>query len=373
MKKPTGKHSTTAIFSGLALLLVPAFASAQIEAAKAPYNLKGNSTKDQSAILQAALNQAQKNGGDRVILPAGTIYARELALPNKVTLSGQGAGATVLMLPKDANTFLIASQTFAEDKPWSNLYGGIWDMTFDGNKEQNKTGSLLIIKTWRLMVRDCVFQNSPLHGILWTSLTRNGTLSKSGFAEVRVVNCSFDRNDGAGIYAESVKDGNLSDGMIYENNFNGNGSKGFYQVDLQRSAGFHVVGNQMYDGKFGDLRALQAGALLVRGNNFDGSSNSPVDGRVRQVVIRAGGWGSCVISANLFHNHAKEGKAWTMLDITTDIDDGISVCGNVFRSEQIEATPFAISGRAKDSVVLCGNAVQKKSPMPDQMDAGGDK
>ena len=363
MKKPIDKHRMVSILLALALCLAPTLAFAQIDVTKAPYNLLPKSTKDQSLAIQAALDQAGKNGGGRVVLPAGTIYAKGLSLPSKVTLSGQGIAATVLKLPKNANTFLMASQTFVNDKPWANVYGGVRDLTFDGNKQENNIGSLLIVKTWRLLVRDCAFKNSPLHGVMWSDFSRNNVMNKNHFAEVRVINCSFDSNDGAGIYGKGPK---IADGMIYENNFNNNGSKGFYQIDLERSAGFHVVGNQMYSGKFGDLRALGAGALLVRGNNFDGSSNTPVDGRVRQVVIKAGGWGSCVISANLFHNHTKEQRPWTMLDITTHAKDAISVSGNVFRSEQIEATPYTVIGKAKDSVVFHGNAIQKKDSKSNQ-------
>ena len=100
------------------------------------------------------------------------------------------------------------------------------------------------------------------------------------------------------------------------------GNAGYYQIDLQRSAGFHIVGNQMYAGKLGDLRAEKAGALM-RGNNFDGSSNEPINGNVRQVVIEAGGWGTCVISGKIL-----TGENWT-------IPGDISV-GNVFNSLNFE-------------------------------------
>ena len=146
--------------------------------------------------------------------------------------------------------------------------------------------------------------------------------------------------------------------MIIENDFNGNGNAGYYQIDLQRSAGFHIVGNQMYAGKLGDLRAEKAGALIVRGNNFDGSSNEPINGNVRQVVIEAGGWGTCVISGNLFHNHATSGENWTMLQINTSVSDSISVTRNVFNSLNFEATPWTVSGSGKDTIVFSGNSVQ---------------
>ena len=96
----------------------------------------------------------------------------------------------------------------------------------------------------------------------------------------------------------------------------------------------------------------------MRGNNFDGSSNEPINGNVRQVVIEAGGWGTCVISCNLFHNHATTGENWTMLQINTSVSDSISVTGNVFNSLNFEATPWTVSGSGKDTIVFSGNSVQ---------------
>lgn len=345
---------------GVALLLTPTPASALIDATQAPYQVRGDLDEDQSAALQAALDQARKNGGDTVVLPSGTIYAQGLALAGKVTLAGQGIGATVLKLPNGANTWLLASLGFVRNHSWSDMYGGLANLTLDGNKENNQSGSLLVIKGYRFLARNCQFRNSPLHGVLISAVSADGTRNENGMAEIRIVHCTFDGNAGAGVYAKDAKACRVADGMINDCFFNHNGSLGFYQIDLERSAGFHIVGNQMYAGALGDLRALAAGALIVRGNNFDGSCNAPVDGRVRQVVIRGGGWGTCVISANVFHNHAKEGGAWTMLDIATHAEDSISVCGNVFRSEQIEATPYTVSGKARDSVVFQGNAIQKK-------------
>jgi len=336
------------------------YSQAMIDTSLPPYEVSVNSKEDQSEKIQAALDLAGKNGGDRVMLPSGTIYAKGLSLPGKVILSGQGIGATVLKLTDKADTWLIASSGFVNNKPWADMYGGVEDMTLDGNRQNNKSGSILIIKGYRFLARNCQFRNSPLHGVLISSESADGTANNNGMAENRITNCSFDGNAGAGIYAKN-SNGQIADGMIFDNYFNRNGEQGFYQIDLERSAGFHIVGNQMYSGKLGDLRALQAGALIVRGNNFDGSNNEPLDdGRVRQVIIKGAGWGSCIINGNLFHNHAKEGGEWTMLEIHSNAKDAICVSGNVFRSERIKAKPYETYGREKSSIIFQGNALQKE-------------
>ena len=334
-------------------------ASAQTDLSEPPHQLQRDSEEDQSAVLQAALDQAGANGGGRVTLPAGTFLVKGIAIPNKVAISGQGIGATTLKLPDGANTFLLASSTYAQNKSWANMYGGLENLTLDGNKANNQNGSLLVIKGYRFLARNCCFKSSPLHGVLLAAASVDGTRNDNGMAENRIVNCSFDRNAGAGVYGSA---GNVADDMIFENNFNGNGDLGYYQIDLQRSAGFHIVGNQMYAAKLGDLRAPNVGALLVRGNNFDGTANQPVDGTVRQVVIGGGGgWGTCVITGNLFHNHvardAKPDGEWIALSVASHADNAIAVTGNVFRSQQIEVTPYVVVGRAKETVVVSGNAL----------------
>jgi len=352
-------HALSAEHARIADSITGSLPKSVVDASQKPYSVRTGIVDDQSAGIQAALDQAQTNGGGLVVLPAGTIYAKNLRLPYSVTLVGQGVDATILKLPNGANAFILSSSTYAQNQNWANLFGGVENLTFHGNNENNATGSLLVIKGYRFLARRCRFTHSSLHGILLSGISADGTTNQNGLAENRIVNCSFDRNEGAGIYAkDGVTRNVVADQMIYENDFNGNGSSGYYQIDLERSAGFHIVGNQMYAGKLGDLRAKAAGALLVRGNNFDGTSNEPIDGRVRQVVIEAGGWGTCVISGNLFHNHATEGGDWTMLDIGTTVSDSITVTGNVFNSLNIEATPWLVSGSGKDTVVFSGNAVQ---------------
>lgn len=330
-----------------------------IDTTQSPYLVKSGVIDDQSVGIQSAIEQAKVNGGGLVFLPSGTIYAKNLEIPYSVTLMGQGVDATTLKLPDGANTFILSSSTYAQNKTWANLYGGVENLTFHGNNKNNQFGSLLIIKGYRFLVRRCRFTNSPLHGIVLSGVSADGATNQNGLAENRIINCSFDNNKGAGIFGkDGVTRPNIADQMIIENDFNSNGSLGYYQIDLQRSAGFHIVGNQMYAGKLGDLRAKGAGALIVRGNNFDGSSNEPIDGNVRQVIIEAGGWGTCVVSGNLFHNHANTGENWTMLYINTSVIDSISVTGNVFNSLNFDATPWTVSGSGKDTIVFSGNSVQ---------------
>jgi hypothetical protein len=109
----------------------------------------GKAEKDTPAI-QAALN----DGPGIVQLQSGTYICNKLTLPTEVILQGQGISATVVKLTSGANTSLLEGAEFEalakrqekkEEIEKGELYnkgienGGFRDLTFDGNKENNKT------------------------------------------------------------------------------------------------------------------------------------------------------------------------------------------------------------------------------------------
>lgn len=109
-------HKAIAPLAALSLLLAVSASRAEIDSTKVPYNIEANVDRDQSQALQAALDEAAKLGGGRVVLPSGTLRAQGLALPGKVTLCGQGIGATVLKLPDNAdNAISVCGNVFRSE------------------------------------------------------------------------------------------------------------------------------------------------------------------------------------------------------------------------------------------------------------------
>lgn len=366
-----------AISAALAARFSRAFAEPQ--SAKAPsvsrirledFGITGRNAEDVSDRLQAALNQLAATGGE-ILCPAGTVMAHDISLPNNATIKGCGINATTIKLSPRANAHLLQHSGYVQDSSFANLYLGIEDLTLNGNNAQNESGSLLVLRGYRSALTRVRFADAPEHGILYTDESRGGVANHNGLAENSIESCIFDKCRGAGLFAMEGGANRISDMFIRNSIFNGNGSSGFYQIDLQRSAGFQIVGNQMYGGALGDLRALGAGPLIVALNNFDGTTNGPTEGIVRQVLISAGGWETAAVYGNIFHTHARSlngAREWHQLEIRAKDVGTISVTGNVFKSELLPNVKSIVilAPTPGKSLAMAGNAFSANSPPPEQ-------
>lgn len=327
----------------------------------ADFGISGRSDGDVSASFQQAIDEAARQGGGTVSCPPGLIWAKGLVVPNNVTISGAGVGATTIKIPDGANSDLLRQSNYETNKSFANLYFGLRDLTLDGNNAENERGNLVVLRGYRGMLERVRFVRAAGHGVLYSEASSDGTLNQNGLAENAIRGCYFDACGGAGIYADNGAGNKIADMFIVNCVFNGNGSSGFYQIDLERSAGFHIKGNQMYRGHLGDIRALGAGALIIALNHFDGTQNQPVDGVVRQVYVQTGGWGNVVITGNLFNMHNalvnSTVKRWVQLVIDALVDSSIAVTGNSFYARSpIDVRTMLVGGKAKKKVLSRNNA-----------------
>lgn len=323
------------------------------------FDITGRQEKDVSEAFQAAIDAAGRNGGGVVRCPPGVIWAKKLVVPNNVTIEGAGVGATTIKLPDGADTDLIQQSSYAENKPFANLYFGLRDLTLDGNKGKNARGNLAVMRGYRGLIERVRFHRSAEHGILYSEKSQDGVPNVNGLAANSVRASLFDDCSRSGIFAASSGGNRIADMFIVDCEFNGNGRNGGYQIDLERSAGFHIKGNQMYRGGLGDVRALQAGALIVSHNHFDGTENEPTGATVRQVYVEAGGWGNMIISNNLFHTHRTTSngvEAWNQLEIVSQAATGIIVSGNSFFSQWNRDTNSIVTrGDGARHIAVSGN------------------
>ena len=332
------------------------------------FGVTGKDERDVSEAFQDAIDTAGRQGGGNGQCPAGLIWAKGLVVPNNITIQGAGVGATTIKLPDGANQDVIQQSGYAENKTFANLYFVLRDLAIDGNKTKNKTGNLVVLRGYRGLLERVRFARAAGHGVLYTEPSADGTLNLNGLAENAIRGCYFDDCDGAGIYARNGTGNRIADMFIVDSVFNGNGKADFYQIDLERAAGFHIKGNQMYRGYLGDIRALRAGALIIAFNHLDGTDNRAVGGIVKQVQVQLGGWGNIVIAGNLFHSHRQldaEVKSWRQLDVYASKQSGVTIAGNSFVSEfQAGADSIFLQGAGASAVSLSGNAYGEKSRPP---------
>lgn len=334
------------------------------------FGITGRQEADVSEKFQAAIDAAASNGGGVVRCPPGVVWAKGLVVPNNITIEGAGIGASTIKLPDGANTDLIQQSGYAQNKTFANLYFGLRDIALDGNKEKNKSGNLVVLRGYRGLVERVRLTRAAGHGVYYSEKSAEGTLNLNGLAENSIRGCFIDECAAAGIYADNEVGNRVSDAFITDCVFNGNGGAGYYQIDLERSAGFHIRGNHMYRGHLGDLRALGAGALIVSANNFDGTDNQPRSGEVRQVEIEAGGWANVIVMGNLFQAHrvsAPDVKRWIQLEVRSKSKSSIAIASNNFNSQMRGGAESIVQfGSAPSQIEVTGNAYGGTSRPPTQ-------
>lgn len=324
------------------------------------FDITGRQEKDVSEAFQAAIDAAGRNGGGVVRCPPGLIWAKKLVVPNNVTIEGAGVGATTIKLPDGADTDLIQQSSYAENKPFANLYFGLRDLALDGNKAKNAKGSLVVVRGWRGLLHRVRLSSAAEHGVLYSEKSAEGTLNLNGLAENALRGCYISECNGAGLFADNEQGNRIADMFVVDCVFHRNGTAGYYQIDLERAAGFHIKGNQMYRGHLGDIRALGAGAMIVALNHFDGTDNTPIEGIVKQVYIETRAWGNVVINGNLFHSHRRQSanaRNWHCLEVQANSPGGVIISGNSFLSAfEPNATSIVRKGPAAGSIVVNSNA-----------------
>ncbi|PWT83566.1 MAG: hypothetical protein C5B58_06335 [Acidobacteria bacterium] len=311
------------------------------------YGVIPGAQHDQSMALQAALDAAGSAGGGTVRLAPGSVYAHGLSLPAKVCIEGAGSlGATVLKLTNGSNTFLLASAAYVQDSPYSTLGGCLRNMTLDGNKANNPSGSLFILEAYRFSAEHVDFNNSAANGVLFIDESLHGVANVNNLAEVYFWHVAFDHNSGAGFYGNS-RHGRLSDGWITDSVVNANGTGQICNIHIERAAGFHITNNQTYAAPSCELYLAGTGATVINNNNFDGTANTATSGPVRTAQVILGGWGNATIVGNIFHTQAKGlggASGWNLLEISgaPGFTGEIAFSGNSFHSVSIPVEAISI-------------------------------
>jgi hypothetical protein len=334
------------------------------------YGLNGTGSSDVSSIVQAAIDAASSLGGGLIVAPPGTLFVKALSLPDNVTIAGAGRGATTFKLPNGANTYMFANSSYVRDLSFVNTFGGLRQLTLDGNKANNSSGDIVIGRSWRAEYFEVDFHNGPGHGIHLSNLSNGGIDLVNDIADVNITNCNFLRCVGAAIYGNY----SLRIADIHVNHcsigFCGLGGR-HYGIDVQRGAGWRVIECGFFNSGIGELQLAFSGGTIVVGNQFDGTSDMVASGPLNQVNITAppGGWDNVVITGNVFQTVTESlGNAsrWNLLNIIAGANDGIVVSGNSFFSKNIDVTSIAYGGAASTSVGLqaVGNAFSAHAPAP---------
>lgn len=116
--------------------------------------------------------------------------------------------------------------------------------------------------------------------------------------------CKFTADSGAGISGKSILGSGLADAHMLYNRVEGKGGDGYRRLELERGAGFQIVGNVFTNASaIGNLMVRGYGATNVCDHFFDGTGLDPEGGTVSSVDIEnMGGWGTLIFYGDCLTN-----------------------------------------------------------------------
>lgn len=196
------------------------------------------------------------DGNVVIHLAPGTYAGSELTLTHGVVMMGAGRNATTLKLEDGANTDLLTTSNLPEENVMECSFR---DISFDGNKANNRMGNTVYGAFWNSRFVDCEFHSAPENGV-WLA----GSVASTDDNQFR--GCQFIDNRGAALRGGANKDSHPAVGVVRvdTNWFGHNGGPAI----AARGNSWKISNSKLYD------NALNGGETI----EFDRCSYSSVAG-----------------------------------------------------------------------------------------------
>jgi len=158
----------------------------------------GDGIVDDTTAFQNALNYLNVSGGGQLNVPRGTYIVQTLTVYSKIWIVGEGREITILKLKNGTNDDLIYG--FNSNALWgTNSDGGtqgfgLFDITLDGNRDNNLTaGSVIAIYGEEMYFTNVFIKNARDYGVR-TEWFDGASLfgMESYFENIRIDNCGKD-------------------------------------------------------------------------------------------------------------------------------------------------------------------------------------
>jgi hypothetical protein len=321
-------------------------------------------TTNTSAIQAAIDSLASAGSNEAIILPGGTIYANKLIRRGSVGVAGMGMAATTLIAANGLNDNLLVDERWETSVTSSQAPFFMVDLTLDGNRSNNTSGSCFVGQTYWSKFSKVHFQNAADRGCMISAQTKAGTNIVNSVADNRWEECRFTNNAKGGWFGKASTTGAiLADQTLAGCIFNGNGGAAFAQLIAERFAGCVLEGSRFYSSFAGGDADLTGFAISqVVGCHFElGAQSSPNSASIiASLRIRTHGGPVYAISAivgNIFWMTTTNKSA-------TDVYCGIyfdqastalALAGNTFQADAAIATKRAVHGATAMGGTTAGN------------------
>jgi hypothetical protein len=181
------------------------------------FGAKGDGVTDDTAAIQAAIDDVNSLGGGSVWFPDGTYISGTLQLKDLVFLRGQSRFRTILKLKSGTNGDLIQgynANTLHSTRP--NAGGltsfGIIDMQLDGNRAGNTSGHCINVFGAKPLLCNLYIKNAPQRGI-WSDYTDS---SQTFGMEGSFHNIVIDSSGEEGVYFQGPHDSQVTDLIVID-------------------------------------------------------------------------------------------------------------------------------------------------------------
>jgi uncharacterized secreted repeat protein (TIGR03808 family) len=343
-----------------AMLAVPALhPSALVAQAPLPaqeFGLAPDTSLDQSAAFQSAVDAAASQGRP-LLLPAGTIGLRDIALPEGLVLQGM-RGRSYLTALDDAPIARVAGRGTdtlsdigfdggaalpAPDRGLLEVESGT-DIGFYRCSFRNGEGSGVRIRDAQVVIDDCVFSglgDAAIHAMDSRGLTITGCrIDQCGNAGIRIWRGEIGED-------ASIIMGNRITGIDWRGGGNGQNGNG---VNVFRAGGVIVADNHISDCAFTAVR-------------LNGSRNTQVSGNICRDCGEVAIFSEFEFSGSVISDNIVDGAAAGISITNLDRGGQLAICsGNIvrniapFSSVNPDVSPYGIYAEAE--TVISGNAVE---------------
>lgn len=206
-----------------------------------------------------------------------------------------GYGTVVKFKNSATGTGVFVSYNWYNDSDQSDNSTTFADLTIDGNRDNNTTGTGVLTLGQRHYFQRVLFQNLDGDGIKFTETTRNATTLAENAVSSHIESCRFLNITGYGLY---VDDGSrFTDGYLTDNAINGCDADGAY---IGAGSGWKVHGCHFSSIKGNAIRVKNGGYSDVSHNYIEGYGSSGTVGTYHGIWVHAPN--EAIISANRIKN-----------------------------------------------------------------------
>lgn len=254
-------------------------ASAQATVNVKSYGALGDGSTNDATAIQAAIDASAE--GDTVFFPAGVyLVGSTISLKSGrayVGAVGSDLGGTRIKAANGSNlAAVLASAGWVGNAAASDAPLRITGLAIDGNRANNTGGDGLVLMTYGAVVEHVWVKDCDGTGIRFTDANAAGTTISNTAVENRLQYCKVADCGNYGIHFQQTgTTGKLTDAYVLYNIISGCANT---SIQIDRGAGFWIVGNHIYFAELGGIFVGNCWATYILDNEIDGFGEGPGGG-----------------------------------------------------------------------------------------------